>query len=435
LIPDVNLMLAKLISASKMIHLFRTSLSHQSKKMKRLFFILIVLFISNQFSAQTKVDTKFGKGLYNVIAEDSSWSMKFAARFQTLFIGSLDINEKEGIQNANSNFLIRRSRLKFDGFAYSPKLQYKLELGISNRDISGPSVETSNSSRIILDAVLKWNFYENFVLWAGQTKLPGNRERVISSGNLQFVDRSLVNSKYNIDRDMGVQLRHHFILGENFIITEAIAVSQGEGRNITAGNLGGYDYTARVEFLPFGEFSKKGDYVGSDIQREEKPKLSIGVTYDLHDRAVRENGNTKDFMRIDGGTDYFETDINTVFADLMFKYKGFSVMSEYADKQADEIFATNNDSAKTRTGDAVTAGTGLSIQAGYLLKSNWEIAFRYTTINPDKELNKEIINQYTLGGSRYIVGHKLKVQADISYTTENNKDDNLMYRMQFDLHF
>ena len=59
--------------------------------------------------------------------------------------------------------LIRRSRLKFDGFAYSPKLKYKV-LGLSNRDISGASAFTSNSLRYILDAVLKWNFSGNFVL-------------------------------------------------------------------------------------------------------------------------------------------------------------------------------------------------------------------------------------------------------------------------------
>lgn len=51
--------------------------------------------------------------------------------------------------------LIRRSRLKFDGFAYSPKLKYKLVLGLSNRDMSGASAFTSNSLRYILDAVLK----------------------------------------------------------------------------------------------------------------------------------------------------------------------------------------------------------------------------------------------------------------------------------------
>ena len=278
---------------------------------------------------------------------------------------------------------------------------------------------------------MKWNFYKNFTIWAGQTKLPGNRERVISSGNLQFVDRSLVNSKYNIDRDMGIQLRHHFTLGKKFLIREMFAISQGEGRNITVGNIGGYDYTSRIEFLPFGEFKKKGDYLGSDVKREESSKLAIGITYDIHDRAVRENGNTKSFMYNDVG--YFETDINTLFIDLMYKIKGFSFMAEYADKQADNIFATNSDGSFT--GDNVGAGTGMNLQAGYLFESNIEFALRYTTIDPAKELNKEIINQYTLGVSKYIVGHKLKVQSDISYTTEEGKNDNIMYRMQFDLHF
>ncbi len=394
-------------------------------------FIVFSIAMSTYTFGQTPVDIKFGKGLYNVIAVDSSWSMKFGARFQTLFIGEFNIDDKDGIVDANSNFLIRRSRLKFGGFAYSPKLQYKIELGISNRDISNAIPETGNSSRIILDAVLKWNFYKNFTIWAGQTKLPGNRERVISSGNLQFVDRSLVNSKYNIDRDMGVQLRHHHTFGKNFIIREMIALSQGEGRNITVGNLGGYDYTGRIEFLPFGKFKSKGDYSGSDLKREENSKLSIGITYDFHDRAVRKNGNTKSFMYNDVG--YFETDISTLFIDLMYKYKGFSVMAEYADKQAEEVFATNSDGSLT--GDAVTAGTGLNVQAGYLFGSDYEIAARYTTIDPDSKLNKEIIDQYTIGASKYLVGHKLKVQADVSYMTEKGKSDNIMYRMQFDLHF
>lgn len=399
--------------------------------MKKGLILLISILAVNFLIAQRKVDSKFGKGLYNVVAADSSWSMKFGARFQTLFVGDFDIDDNDEIQNDESNFLIRRSRLKFDGFAYSPKLKYKLELGLSNRDISSASVETSNSSRIILDAVVKWNFHGNFVLWAGQTKLPGNRERVISSGNLQFVDRSLVNSRYNIDRDVGIQIRHHFTLGEQFLIREAIAISQGEGRNITIGNLGGYDYTGRIEFLPFGEFMKKGDYIGSSIKKEEKPKLSVGVTYDIHKGAVRENGNTKTFMRNDIG--YFETDITTLFVDMMFKYQGLSIMAEYADKEADELFATNSDGSLT--GDNVTAGKGIVGQLGYLFDSNWEIAGRFTNIQPDKDLNSGDIDQYTIGGSRYFVGHKLKVQSDISYTIEDGKNDNVQFRLQVDLHF
>ncbi len=91
-----------------------------------------------------------------------------------------------------------------------------MELGLSNRDISGASEFTSNAPRYILDAVIKYNFSENFELWFGQTKLPGNIERVISSGNLQQVDRSLLNSRFNIDRDMGIQLRHISNLSDTF---------------------------------------------------------------------------------------------------------------------------------------------------------------------------------------------------------------------------
>jgi hypothetical protein len=187
--------------------------------------------------------------------------MKFAARMQLLATS----NWENGVEN-QTNFLIRRARLKFDGYAFSPKLEYKIELGLSNSDISGASEYTNNAPRYILDAVIKWNFYKNFELWFGQTKLPGNRERVISSGDLQMVDRSLLNNCFNIDRDVGFQLRHHINLSNQFIVKEIFSFSQGEGRNVTTGNLGGHQYTGRIELLPFGDFNSKGDYFGSDLK-------------------------------------------------------------------------------------------------------------------------------------------------------------------------
>ena len=66
-----------------------------------------------------------------------------------------------------------------------------MELGLTNKDISGASDFTKDAPRLILDAVVKWGFAPGWELWAGQTKLPGNIERVISSANLQFVDQKL----------------------------------------------------------------------------------------------------------------------------------------------------------------------------------------------------------------------------------------------------
>jgi hypothetical protein len=381
-------------------------------------------------NAQESNTPKFGKGLFNLIGQDSTWSMKVGLRFQTLATSKWDVNN--GLSNPESSMLIRRSRLKFDGFAFSPKLKYKVELGLSNRDQSGASIYTSNAPRYILDAVLKWNFSGNFVLWFGQTKLPGNRERVISSANLQQVDRSLLNSRFTIDRDMGVQLRHHFNLTDTFLVKEIFSIAQGEGRNITTGNVGGHQYTTRVELFPFGDFKSKGDYKGSDLKFEPSPKLSLGVAYDFNNNASKTRSNQGTYMTNDTG--FYSTNISTLFLDAMYKHQGFSLMAEYANRTADDAFAKNSDGSLT--GDEVQVGNGLNIQTGYLVSKTVELSGRYTNISLDKEITgKGSENQYTLGLSKYIAGHSLKVQTDLSYTDIGFKTNQLLYRLQVDIHF
>ena len=393
-------------------------------------FLCTALFICMSLSSQETNAPKFGKGLFNLIGKDSSFSMNISARMQMLGTSNWDVNN--GLSNPSSSLLVRRARLKFSGFAYSPKLTYKLELGLSNRDIGKASSFTNEAPKYILDAVVKWNFSGNFVLWFGQTKLPGNRERVISSGDLQQVDRSLLNSRFNIDRDMGFQLRHHFNLTDKFIVKEMFSMSQGEGRNITTGNLGGHQYTTRVELLPFGKFASKGDYRGSDLKFEPAPKLALGFTYDFNNDAVKNRSNQGSYMTTDTG--FYSTNISTVFVDAMYKHKGFSVMAEYAYRDAEDAFAKNSDG--TLTGDEVQVGNALNLQTGYLLSETLEVSGRYTNIDWDSDVTgKGAENQYTIGLSKYIVGHKLKVQTDVSYLDLATNTNQFMYRLQVDIHF
>ncbi len=394
--------------------------------------ILIVAILCFAFNANSQEisDTTFGKGLINFTAKDSSFSIKFAPRFQ-FRANTAWLHDGNQYGEPQQNFLIRRARLKFDGFAYSPKIKFKLELGLSNRDISGANEFNNNSPRYILDAVIMWNFYENFELWAGQTKLPGNVERVVSSANLQLIDRSILNSKFNIDRDIGFQLRHFIKVGEKFIVREKIALSQGEGRNVTVGNIGGLQYTGRVELLPFGFFKSKGDYSQGDLKREPKPKLMVGATYDLNNDAVRTRSNSGLYMVTENG--FYQTNITTIFVDGMFKYKGFAFMGEYANREADAPIAVEEDG--TATGARVLEGDAFNFQASYLLKSNYEFTGRYSTINYYEASNTSDNDQYTFGISKYVVGHKLKVQTDFTYNERNNEKDFLMWRLGFDLHF
>ncbi|WP_372768980.1 porin [Lutibacter sp.] len=395
-------------------------------KLKLSLTVLLMSFSLFTMAQETNAP-KFGKGLFNLVGQDSTWTMNVAARMQ--FLATANFQEGE---SGESNFLVRRARLKFGGYAFSPKLKYKLELGLSNRDISGASEYTSNAPRYILDAVIKYNFAKNLELWFGQTKLPGNRERVISSGNMQQVDRSLLNSRFNIDRDLGIQLRHHFNLTNNFVVKEIFSIAQGEGRNITTGNIGGHQYTGRVEFLPMGNFTSGGDYSGSDLKREETPKLALGVSYDHNNNAVKNRSNQGSYMTNDIG--FYQTNINTLFIDVMFKYNGFSFMAEYADRDADDPYAKNSDGSLT--GAEVQVGRGLNLQTGYLFNNDLEVSGRYTNIELDKTVTgKDAENQYTLGISKYIVGHKLKIQSDISVLDITNSNKQIMYRLQFDIHF
>ena len=395
---------------------------------------LALLLLSAPLFSQEDNAPLFGKGLFNLKGKDNSWDMKIGFRMQFLASNSwLQEDNFDGfLLEPESSFMIRRSRLKFDGFAFSPKLEYKVEFGLSNNDMSGTSPYTGNTPRFIMDAVVKWNFYENFVLWVGQTKLPGNIERVISSANMQLVDRSLLNSLFNIDRDIGFQLRHHLDLTDSFVVREIFALSQGEGRNVTTGNLGGHQYTGRIELLPFGYFSKDGDYSGSDLEREPKPKLMLSASYDYNDDAVRNRSNMGTYMVTDIG--FHETPIETVFVDAMFKYRGFSFMAEYASRSADDPVAVNSDG--TPTGVVVQEGNAINLQSGYLFKNNWEVAGRFTHVELDENLTGTgPQSQYTLGVSKYFVGHKLKVQSDVNFLDLDHDIGEVVWRLQMELHF
>ena len=400
--------------------------------MKQLILSFLFIPLGLLLQAQEISDTKFGNGMINFIAKDSSFSVKFAPRVQSRYQSEWSY-DGEDYDPADINFSVRRARLKFGGFAFLPKLKYKIELGLSNRDISGANIYNRNTPRYILDAVVMWNFHENFELWAGQTKLPGNIERVVSSANLQLIDRSLLNSKFNIDRDIGIQLRHKLRLGGNWIIKEKFSISQGEGRNITEGNIGGLQYTSRLELLPFGEFSSKGDYFQGDLKREKSIKAMFGFTYDINENAVKSRSNMGSYL-IQSSGGLFETDITTIFLDGVIKYNGFALTGEYANRDADQIEALEED-GRTKTGAVVGAGSASNIQGSYLFKNNFEITARYTNINFKKITRLSDLNQITFGVSKYVVGHSLKIQADISLLNASGIKDNVLFRTGFDLHF
>lgn len=116
---------------------------------------------------------------------------------------------------------------------------------------------------------------------------------------------------------------------------------------------------------------------------------------------------------------YLFNDISTLFVDAIYKYKGISIMAEYADKQLKEDISD------------FTSGTGYVGQVGYLFDNNIEVSGRYTSVDLAKGTGSTTnTTEYTLGLSKYIVGHKLKIQSDIAYI---DSESSLLsdYRIRF----
>jgi phosphate-selective porin OprO/OprP len=347
---------------------------------------------------------------------DSSYSMNIRFRMQNRM--GVNTQSDEDLSPESFEFRVRRCRLSFTGHVYNPKLTYYLQLSFSRGDMDwdvNDATKINTSVNAVRDAIVYYKPNANLQIGIGQTKLPGNRQRVISSGAQQFYDRSVVNALYTLDRDMGFFATYKLNFGPQFITLFKGAITSGEGRNTTNSN-SGLAYTGRVEFLPLGAFTDGGDYYEGDLAREIKPKLSVGGAYHLNDMAVRTQGEL--------GKDLYEArSFETYIADLVFKYRGVSLSSEYLMRSSTNPLTYNSQGQKR----ALVVGDGINTQLSYCSKSMWEVAGRYTLARPDKSVYsiQNQIQQYGIGLTKYIMKHKVKVQGNLFYNHEKNLQSGL----------
>jgi phosphate-selective porin OprO and OprP len=373
-----------------------------------LFSLFLALIFTNANGQQQSINQQipyftYGKGL-GITSPDSMFLMNIRFRMQNR-VGL--VTESTSDWNAEQiEARVRRLRLRFDGYVYNPKLTYVLQLAFSRGDID---FEDSKFPNIIRDAMVIYNFNKHFALGMGQTKLPGNRQRVNSSGDLQLPDRSIVNSEFNVDRDFGVQLYYKNKINEfNYVLRGA--VSSGEGRNFNDAQ-NGLAYTGRIELLPFGEFTNNGDYFEGDLAREKTPKLSLAGGYSNNENATRSGGQLGKFL-------YEPRDIETTMFDALFKYNGWALSAEYIKRTAPDPITVDPDDASLE--QHVFVGYGQNFQGSYLFRSNYEIVARYSTVIPDNDIDEiePLFEQYSIGANKYLKGHRVKLQTEFTYAKD-----------------
>jgi phosphate-selective porin OprO and OprP len=390
--------------------LFQQHYHYLNKTKNLLFRTMIVLFfitISKQALSQGETDfspmLNFKNGM-GITAPDTSYMVNFRFRVQNragVFTNSRDVLNIDEVEAR-----VRRLRLRMDGFLYSTKFSYYIQLSFSRGD---QDWDNSFVPNLVRDAMFFYTVNKNLQFSFGQSKLPGNRQRVISSGMLQFADRSIVNTTFNIDRDFGFRAFYENNLAD-MIYRIQLSISSGEGRNALNSD-NGLAYTGRFEFLPFGIFTNNGDYFEGDLAREKTPKLSLASSFSHNEKAIRTGGQIGRFVST-------PSNINTFITDMMFKYNGFAVLGEYVQRNSTKIFFNEQVSGLPTY---IFNGNGLNLQASYLFKSNYEIATRYAVIQPTKQLEgiDNGFNEITLGVTKYFKDHRIKFQSNLAYLNKH----------------
>jgi hypothetical protein len=352
----------------------------------------------------------FGKGL-GITSPDSLFQFNIRFRMQNRVSYFEKEDEKSGYDGQ-----IRRLRLRFDGFVGNPKFLYAIQLSFAPGDVG--EIQEGENINIIRDAVLFYRPNSSWSFGFGQTKLPGNRQRVNSSGGLQLTDRTINNARFTIDRDFGFQVHHLNEDNHHFSYNVKTAISTGEGRNITGKSDDGIALTGKLELLPLGAFTRDGTNFEGDLVREKSPKLLISGVFQQNNQAQRTQGQLGDYL-------FEKRTMQSVLIDGMFKYNGWAAMASYMSRSTSKNAITYN-SLNSAEFNYVYIGNGFDYQISYLLKSNYEFIVRYSLQNVDQTIKSYTPNtkEYSFGITKYVWEHSFKIQTEITY-------DALKYTNQF----
>ena len=336
-----------------------------------------------------------------------------------------------------SNFEARRLRMKIGGHGFQPWLRYYFEVDLQpSRDTDDGA---SNASARVIDwriDVAKWDWGG---IRLGQWKVDMNRERVDSSGRQQFVERSIANRVFTIDRQVGIQLRGHLFQDTPADMRYFAGVFNGEGRGVnnTDDNM---MYMGRLQWNFLG---RDVPFRQTDVEYTELPMGSLAIA-----GATNKGSCTRWSSSGCGNLDGFESaanaapdqyDINQVVQEFAFKYRGFSAQQELHRKRITDT--VNNTKSEL---------TGGYVQAGYFFHNMFtavpeplELAIRYAFVdepNASALLFENEREELTIGANWFFSGHNNKITVDFSHLKLDDALVNIgesenRLRMQWDVSF
>ena len=331
--------------------------------------------------------------------------------------------------NVFRQFKSQNSNLFFTGFAKDEKLSFTIQMDYG-------------SSNPLVEAFIGYHFNEKTTLYFGQMQVSHNNlEMVHNEDQLRFTNRGILSQTYTENgEEFGLFFETSF--GKSIIFKPILAITSGDGKNSFGedsrdSDKGGVKFGSRINILPFGDFSIGNRLSTVDLIHEQKPKVQIGVAYSKNMGASNQVGDGHgDFILYDNSGDELFPDYSQLFFDLNLKYKGFSLVLEYADAFAsglDQIYTDPNAFnllIPQQISEYLVVGDSQGIQFGYFTKNGISVDFIYENLNPEFDSYESSVlrksSNMGVGVSKYLARNNLKIQATLfktAYENLNNLDD------------
>ncbi|WP_185154673.1 hypothetical protein [Dysgonomonas sp. 511] len=384
--------------------------------MKRIFIICVSILISGGLFAQGKshgkTDFRLGNGL-DIQLNDGDYSFNLGG-----FIQAGAQYQKDEGSKAENRFDIKYGFLSLAGNAKKEKVSFLLQLDFAD-------------SKPLMDAWIAYQPIKFLKISAGQKQtFTNNREMTFLENRLSMVDRSILSRNLsNKGRELGLFLESEFLLG-NVGFMPQVAVTTGDGRNSFGSSSidvdkGGLKYGGRLDVCPLGLFAAGNDKVGADLAHETTPKIKVGVAGSYNSGVSNNIGEGHgDFALYTKEGKEKLPDYRKLYADIMFKYQGFSLLGEYGNTSAARLaglYTASNQTGQLVPGEIssyLNLGDSYNIQMGYALRNGFALDLRYTKVKPEfKESNSLLqdMSAYDATLSKYFVDNRLKIQGGFSY--------------------
>ncbi|SFN66054.1 Phosphate-selective porin O and P [Bizionia echini] len=382
----------------------------------------IAVIAQNDSINSKKINIDYTNKGFQFSTPDKNYSFHIESRLQFRFATPNDqspVTFNDFYLESKTSFKINRARLKIGGNAYKPWLKYYFEYDIAQGNLL--------DFRIMIE---KWDFFKVKV---GQWKTYYSRERVISSGKQQMVDRSIINRPFTLDRQQGIEFYGRVFPKTLADFTYHISVLTGAGRSATTNDDNHLMYVGRLQWNMFG---RELEMTGSDIKYHDKPTGILAFA------AATNRSNYTRFSSAGGGNLLgYVTNIpgqyrvNQALIETAFKYRGFSWQNENHIKKITDY---ENNTNRTLTGYYVQAGYFFSNILDFVPKP-LEIAGLYANYKPDTDINEAYEQEFGLAFNWFFKEHRNKLTAEVSHFSYQNIDSftqkEWRFRIQWEISF